>query len=447
MADIQFPFGFDGTEKLPRTHRSLENCFHAVDRIIARPGITQLTTTGKVARGSIQANDAFYVVASNDLIKIDEDGNKTVIGTIAGTAPIDYAVGFNHTAIIVRGGKGYTLDSTDTLAEITSANFYSSNSVTHVNGRFVFVPSNGDPAFFSDVGNANSIQPASFFDAEELPDKNKTAFEFKNTLYIAGTDSIESFRDTGASPVPFQRMQNGRIPAGYIGGILEYNNTWLFIGRESGQDLGIYALSQGQAPKISNERIDTLLKSYSITDLENAISARFKWNGYDIACFTLPGHSFGFIGGNWFVLSTQRDDSTQPWTAGYITEWRQRYYTAYKDKIGYLSDTAEDYDGAFQKSISLAFETDKEFSAQSLSFSISQGFNTAADSVGIQLSKDGVLFTPPFYRDTSDLGEYDLDLEWNEAGGLGYYNKFMAVKLITTGNINFSGSKLQLETR
>lgn len=441
MAEVQFPYGLDGTDKLPRTIRGLENCWYMGDRIIARPGIESLNTTSKVARGQFEYNDYLYQVISNDLIRVATDGTYTVIGTIAGTNLIDYAVGFNHVCIIVRGGKGYTLDIYETLTEITSPYFEASNSVEHINGRFVFIPSNGDPAFFSDVGNANSIQSTSFFDAEELPDKNEVTFNLKNTLYIGGTDSFELFRDTGASPVPFTRLTNGRIQNGYIGGLLEYNNSYLFVGREKDQDLGIYAISQGSAAKISNEYADTLLHTFPRVELENIVASRFKWNGYDIAAFSLPGFTLGFYGGNWFRLSTQKFDEPEEWAAGFITEYKSDYYTAYKDKIGKLADLTSDYGEGFSKSMQLAYETEDDFSVSMLKFSISQGATTGG-AVGIRLSKDGKLFSEPVYRDTGGSGQYDQELEWVYPGGMGYYNGFMGIKLIATGDVNFSGSKL-----
>ena len=59
MPRVPFPAGLLGVENLPRTHRSLRNCFNNLDgKIISRPGITQLNTTGNVARGQFVWNGA-----------------------------------------------------------------------------------------------------------------------------------------------------------------------------------------------------------------------------------------------------------------------------------------------------------------------------------------------------------------------------------------------------
>ncbi len=99
---------------------------------------------------------------------------RTNVDTVAASQNIVTAVGFNTAVIVVPNEAIYTLDKLDNLVLISGNDFFQqSNSVAHIDGRFIYIPFNGDPAFFSDVGDAGSVQAASFFDAESLPDKNK----------------------------------------------------------------------------------------------------------------------------------------------------------------------------------------------------------------------------------------------------------------------------------
>lgn len=448
MARVEFPHGVIGAEDLPKSRRTLQNCFYnGQNKILSRPGISELSTTGKVARGNFVWNESLYQVVSGDLIKITNTstGAFSVIGTIAGSQPIEVAVGFNTATIIVRGGDLYTLDKSDVVVDISgNANIAPCVDIAHINGRFVYIPADGSPAFFSDIGAAGTVQAASFFDAEELPDKNNAVFNFGNILHICGTDSIERFKDTGASPVPFQRIQGARINNGFISGLLEYNNTFLFLGREKDQDFGLYGIDQGGAPKISNETIDLILSTYSITELETAISGRIKWRGYDIATFTLPNDSFAFFGGEWFLLDTVFEGISSPWGAGYIAQFEGEYYTAFSDKIGKFAKVNTDYGERITRIIDLAFEQedDDPFSCQSIELGISQGFNTADGSVAILMSRDNVNYGPALYKNLGDIGEYETKLVWNFAGGLGSYDGFMGVRIFTTEDIVFSAEYL-----
>ena len=446
MTVAEFPLGLQGTEGLPQSRRALKNCFNAGGFIIQRPGITQLNTTGGVARGLFEWNDSLYGVVSQSLIKIAVDGTYTTIGEITGGNQVVSAVGFNHAVILDKGGNGYTLDASDTLKQMVSPYFVPSSSVCHINGRFVYIPTDGNPAFFSDVGAADTIQPLSFFDAEELPDKNKAAFNFQNTLYICGTDSFELFKDTGAETVPYRRL-NARIDNGYIGGLLEYNGTYLFIGREKGQDAGIYSIGQGVAPKISNEYIDTILKTYTTAELENAIAGRIKWNGYDLVTFTFSRHAFGFYAGNWFELDVLIDGENVVWQAGFVAEHDLKYYSLHSENIGRFDAINKDHGRSFQRVIDMAYEVDDPFSVQRVEVRLSQGYNTEEGSISIQLSEDNVLYTEPFHCNTGAIGQYSQRAEWNYPGGLGYYDGFMGLRISTAEDIDFSSTKIMIGMR
>ncbi len=453
MPIIPFPEGVQGAENLPRTRKLLQNCLMNENKeIFSRPGIAELNTTGGVARGGFSWNGSLYQVSSTDLIKITNTttGAFSAIGTIAGPEPVITAVGFNTAVIVVQGGAIYMLDKSDVLTLISGgANFQACRYVDHIDGRFVYIPSNGDPAFFSDVGAAQTVQALSFFDAEELPDANKADINHDNTLYILGADSIEQFRNTGASPNPFIRNQGGRISVGYIGGLIEYFGTFAFIGREKGQDRGIYSLINGAAPKISNPFIDTILAGYAEDELGEVIPGRLKWRGYDILTFALRRHSFCFMLGRWFMLDTVFDGVSRTWGAGYITQFNGEYFTAYQDKIGKFQKINTDYGERITRIIDLGLtqEDGKRFSIQKIELGISQGYNTAQGSVALFMSRDNVIYGPGQYKNLGLIGRYGDKLVWNPMGGLGNYDGFVGMRLFTTEDVDFSADVLRVTTR
>lgn len=448
---VPFPTGYMRTENLPRSRQQLRNCFNdGQGHIITRPGITELNDTESNARGQFVWNGSLYQVTGDRLIKILDvtNGTFSVIGEVLGDAPIQSDIGFNEAVIVVEGGPIYTLDNTDTLTLISgNANFVPSVDVAQIDGRFVYIPADGDPAFFSDVGAAGTVQALSFFDAESLPDKNNVVFNFRDTLYIGGTDSIELFRNTGATPNPFIRIDGSRIQNGYIGGLIEYNDTFLFIGREKGQDFGIFALSPNGAVKISNEGIDLILASYTLDQMKAAIGNRLKWRGHDIATFNLENDSFGFLGGNWFILDTEIDDMLVPWGAGYIQQFEGTYYTAFQGKIGKFdrgTPANTDYGDSIVRLIETFFEQPENlyFSCQSVDIGISQGFNAEGGTVGLSVSNDNITFGPMIFRDLGNLGQYGQHLIWNEPGGIGTFDGFVGIRIYTTQDVVFSADHL-----
>jgi len=454
VPQIPLPDGIAGSERLPQTRRSLTNLFNnGQGALISRPGITGLNTTGKVARGQFVWNNSIYQVVSNSLIKITntDTGAFTTNGTaISGNANIVTAIGFNTAVILVPGGAIYTLDKSDVVVLISgNANFVPSDSVTHIDGRFIYIPTSGDPAFFSDVGAAGTVQSSSFFDAEELPDENEVTFNLNNTLYIGGTDSFELFRDTGATPNPFTRINGARISAGYIGGLIEGNGTYFFIGRLKDQGFGIFAIGQGTAPKISNETIDIILTEYSEDELKVAIGQRFNWLGYDIIAFTLGSDSFGYFNGQWFFLDTIVNGESTIWKGGFINQFQGEYFTASEGNIGKMALVNTDYGVAISKIIDVGFgqEDSDFFTCANIGMTISQGFTSGGGTIGIFMSRDNVLYGNGVFREVGAIGEYNQKLEWNEPGGLGMYDGFMGIRIRTTQNVNFAVDKMYANFR
>lgn len=449
MPRIEFPPGYVENTNLPRTRRSLTNNFNDGKVIVATPGITTITAaTGGVARGQFVWNGAIYQIISEDLFKFSDitTGVKASIGTIAGAALVRVAIGFTEAVLVVQGGAIYTLDTSDTLTTISgNANFEACDELTFINNRFVYIPTNGaNPAFFSDVGAAGTVQASSFFDAEELPDKNTTVFNLRNTLYIGGTDSFELYRDTGADPVPFQRISGARIDYGYIGGLIAYGDTYYFIGREKDQDFGIYAISQSKAEKVSNEGIDLVLAKHTIAQMEVAVASRFKWRGYDMFTITLALDSFGFYNGFWHFLSRRVGTTDSPWGGGFITQFEGTYYSAFENKVGKLDEVNTDYGAAIPRIIDTAFEQAENefFACQSISMGIGQGENADVGTVGLAVTRNNVEYGPMLFRDLGALGEYTQHLTWNPPGGLGTYNGFLGIRIYTTQNVDFNANSL-----
>lgn len=456
MPRTPLPKGFKGSENLPQTNEKLENCFYSrredKEEILSRPGISLLNATGSVDRGSFEWNGSLYYVMSETLIKITNTttGAFSTIGTIAESNPVKWAVGFTFVVIIVERGNLYTLSTADALVDITgNSNIVSCVDVAFMNDRWIYIPADGSVAFFSDVGAPGTVQATSFFDAASLPDSNNGAFNLNNTLYITGTDSIDLFKDVGADPVPFQRIEGSSIRHGLIGGLQEYENTFFFIGRKKDQNAAIFAVAAGVAPKISNSRIDLLLSTYSETELGNAVTSRFVWRGHDIVTWTLARDSFAYLNEEWFILSVLDDGDTEPWGAGYVTEFQGDYFTSGSGRIGKLAKINKEYGASIPKVLGIgAANGDSDwFTVQSIQLGIAQGFNSAVGSVSLRMSRDNVTFGPELFIDLGAIGQYDKLLKYNPPGGLGAYQGFFGFEIYTAEDIDFSLYQIIMELR
>lgn len=447
MPRLELPLGIKGSTKLPRTLQTLRNCFNADGLIFGRRGVTLRSSTGGEARGSFVWNGSLYGVVGTDLIKITDldTGSFSTIGTIAGSESIQWAIGFN-TAVLLNpssAGKIYSLDKSDTLVDIAvNQNFVACRDVTHMNGRFIYIPFDGDPAFFSDVGAAGTVGAASFFDAEELPDLNKAVANLRNTLYIFGTDSVELFRDVGTVGLnvnPFKRISGARIDRGFIGGLIEYSDSLAFVGREKDQSAGIYGIENGAGVKLSNERIDEILEGYDPSVLADAIPGRLKMRGYDILTYKFTDDSFGYRKGEWFILESVVADVSVAWLGGYIAQIENNYYSFSGENFGIFTDINTDYGNPITRIIDMSLNDPegRRFTCSRIEIGISQGFDSGIRSVGLFMTRDNVTYPIGIFRDLGLLGEYTKRLRWQPPGGLGNYIGFMGVRIYTTQDVVF----------
>ena len=421
--------------------------------IISRPGLLNISSTTGVARGQFVWQGSLYIISDEVLLKVVDvhTGAMIPLGVIQGHAPVAVSTGFVQAALVVRNGAIYTLDKSDVLSgDIVGTSqggflIPSAISVTYIDGRFVYIPASGDPAFFSDVGNAASVQATSTFDAEELPDSNTVAFNLRNTLYIGGTDSFELFRNVGADPLPFARLTGARADYGYVGAMVPYADTFCFIGREAGQSVGVYRMLQGRAERISNDTIDTVLGSYSLASLSTAIGGRFKWNGRDILTVTLAADSFGFYLGNWFRLTSLSESTQMRWGGGYVTYLDGVYYSSSGMDFGKLDNVNRDYDRRIPRviDIAIAHPESLNISGQRVTLDVSQGIGDTG-TIGIATSRNNVEYGPMNFRTLASPGDYSQRLIWDEPGGLGIYEGFMGLRIYTTQDVSFHASALSL---
>lgn len=450
MPRFQLPTGLEGTDKLPRTKTVLQNMLNdGKGNNISRPGITEIATVGGVCRGGFEWNGNLYYVFSQNLVKITNrvTGAFTVIGTIEGPEEIDTAIGVNTAVIIAKGRDAtYTLDKSDNLVNVSgNDNFVAFSSVTHLRGRFIYVTADGLVFKFSDVGAGETIQDLSFVKSAI---NSKVAFVLRDYLYIAGSDLIIRYKDTGASPVPYREV-GGFLDIGFIGGLVGGTNAFLFVGREAGQSPGIFAVDSQSWKKISNDAVDLILTTYTELELSQTIPGRINWlNSYDFGTLELRRDSLLFHRENWSLTDTVIDNVSRPWLGGYIVEIDNEYFSGSDDKLGKFTDTNFDYGNRITRIQrgSFAQEDTNFFLVSSLELGVSQGFNDDEEqSVGLRTSDNGELFGPTIFRKLAPKGRYSQKLIWNDAGGLGEYEGFCTYELVTTGNLTFNSDYLVAE--
>ena len=355
MVPVPLPTGFKVADDYPKARERLTNLFAIGDnRIASRPGINAQNTGIGRCRGSEFYRDRLFHASGDDLIIVPEDSNidPTTIGTLGGADIVFFSPGHTMMIMLVRGGglfkwedtggAGTFTDISDTGAEGPTTYI----DVAFMDGRWIYVPADGGPLEYSEVGDGGDVRPDNFFDAELLPDKNIGVMNSRNTLYVLGEQSVELFRSTGDSTAPFSRVEGGQLQSGYLAGRIEYGATFAYVGRNIHGHTGIFIAVSGAAEKISNDAVDELLRKYTVSELYLVESQRYTWHGMDTVVFTFIEETLAFSGGEWhFISSDPKGTLDDPWTAAFTEYAYGRYYTGdlKQSRIGILEETEEDY--------------------------------------------------------------------------------------------------------
>ena len=435
---VPLPRGISGSLATPKLEEYTLNQIFSQGALVSRPACELVTSVTGSPRGLFERGGKLCSVFGQTMYT--GTTSLTSVGTVKGTGKIGTAKGFNHTAIAT-GNTNYIFDGT-TLSATTDVHLPVARSVAYVDRRFVWVNADGEAIFYSEVGNADNVLATSFFDAETLPDENRLALNIRNDVFIFGVNSIERFRNVGTSSAPFVRVNNSIVSVGYVGGIVQTRDSFIFLGWDKEGGYQFYIHADGGAVPVSTDAINEILNTqYTKEQLETVSGQRFNWRGVDCYAFEMPDRTFIFSGGspsNWGYLSsgTPIDLNYDRWGYQNAKLFNDTWFVQKSDGLYKLTTADSDTSGDFSRGFKTFMRVGDEsvFTLSTLELSLAQNIETS--TVGLSLSKDGHLWSDVMYQDTG--GEYVNRLRFMAPGGLGRYEGYAGIIIRTTSNVPFS---------
>lgn len=253
------------------------------------PGLDLLETIGSgPIRGIVTRNSDRFIISGGYVYK---NGVLVPGDLISGTSSISMA--YNSTqVVIVANGKGYVV--TDKVAMITDPDWKSADTVTYLNGTFVFNERGTGRAFSSALEDASNLDALDFATAESNADNLIGVYSEGDKLVMAGSSTIEYWYNDGGAQFPFSRIIGATVQTGikHPLSVVFADNSFFFMGH----DMSIYRM--GQVP----QRIST---GYIERRISNAGVFQKAWS------YAREGHlflGFDFANGT-FVY----DASTNKW--------------------------------------------------------------------------------------------------------------------------------------
>lgn len=253
--------------------------------ILGCPGIDSRLTLGSgPLRGAHVMSDTLFVVSGGTLSQVNSDNTTVSLGgVISGTGPVSMAD--NGTELVtVNGENGYIWSQASGFRIISDTDFNAADTVTFMDGFFLFNQSGTGKFFRSDLLDGASYDGTAFATAESQSDKLLAVRNHKQVLYLGGQQSIELWSNVGAANFPFQRIPGATINRGLASSYaITDEDESLFI---LGDDRIAYRLDGRSLKRISTHAIEIEWQNYST--ISDVIVFSYTWNGHKFICYTFP---------------------------------------------------------------------------------------------------------------------------------------------------------------
>lgn len=249
-------------------------------------GIEFFGTGPGTDRGGFNWNDVLYRVMGTKLVRVNSDGQISMLGDVGAGGQVSMDNGFDRLAIW-SAGRLYYWDGL-TLAKVTDPDLG-----TVIDGRWIagyYLSTDGTYLIVTDLDDPMSVNPLKYGSVEADPDPVKAVDELRNELYAFGRYTIEVFENVGGDNFPFRRIEGAQVVRGVIGthAYAQFAQTFAFLGSGKNEAPAIYLMGPGSTEKISTREIDQILSRYTESQLAQAIVETKVDKGHNWLMVHLP---------------------------------------------------------------------------------------------------------------------------------------------------------------
>lgn len=381
--------------------------------LFGTPGTSSYLSLGSEIRGILKRNSDVYVVAGTSVYK---NGALLAGDAISGTGMVSMAA--NSTQVVIVAGNGYVV--TATVAQITDPDWRTADTVTYLNGVFVFNARDTGEAFSSAIEDATNLDALDFATAESAPDNLVGVYSEGDRLVMAGTETTEFWYYDGGPQFPFSRIPGSTVQVGIKSphGVTFIDNTFFFLG----DDVGCYRM--GQVPQRQDTpSIADRIRGY--TNTENAIVSSYTRNGHVFIIFHFDQgtHVYDVYSRKWHERISYKKAN---WRYRFVYQAGATVYAGDEDgNVVTLEEDVYDENGAILpcEFITPEIINNQEwmyFKKLQLIAEMGVGLTTGQGSdpqIMMQYSDNGGKnWSSELWRSLGPIGEYNYRALWNRLG-------------------------------
>ena len=457
MPKIQLPIanGFYESDSLPVSAQQCINWYPNIvqtqalsqETLFGTPGIRQLVSTGlsnEQNRGIHVKNDILYFVNGESLYSLDDNGDGTFgytsLGTVTGSDPVSMADNGTQLMILVPGGDGYIYneDAGTPFQTITDVGFKANGDpqiVVFIDSYFVCTTDS--KTFISSAPNDGlSWDALDAGTAEADPDIIRSAFVFKNELFILGSETVEVFQTVGGTGFPFQRIEGFIIPKGISApfAIVATTNSFMFLGAGANESPALWLFTGNGVEKVSTTAIDNLLSDLTDAEAQQVIGVSYAEAGAYFSGFSLPDTDLYYdsISGRWHERKTFDEGQLTGWRVGFLGQAYGRTVVgdSIDGRIGELDrDLYTEYDNTILRRIRTQpfANLGNAIFVPSLELTMESGVGdlvTEDPLVRMRTSDDARTYSSELSRKIGKMGEYFKRCIWRRLGRIPRFRIF-----------------------
>lgn len=231
-------------------------------------------------RGMHKMLEVPFRVIDNTLYSINSSGIHTALGEIPGIERCIFADDGINLFIVAEEVVSHWDGSS--ITTVTDANIDGAKSVTFINNQFAYTKDRFTT--FSNVGDGTTASGLNIIGAEYKPDNLVYDYAFLQILYRFGTESIESWYNSGVGKPPFSRIEGQVFNIGLIAkhSVTESRDFIYWLG----SDKQVYRARGGQEQVVSSGAIAQAIQGYTI--VSDAFSETFVIDDKTFFMLTFP---------------------------------------------------------------------------------------------------------------------------------------------------------------
>lgn len=419
-------------------------------------GIVENGTGPGIGRGGINWNGRCYRVMGDSLVGVGPTGNTAVLGSIPGSAQASMTYSFDLLAV-ASGGNLYYYDGVQ-VAQVTDPDLGTCVDVVWVDGYFM--TTDGVNLVVTELTDPFSINPLKYGASEADPDPVVALKKIRNEVYAVNRYTMEVFDNVGGSLFPFQRIEGAQIQKGCVGthACCVYMDTVAFIGGGRNEPPGIYMGVNATATKISTQEVDTILATFTETQLAGCLlEARVDRNNHYLLVH-LPDRTLVFdgvvgeaAGGPvWFTHVTAVVDFAQYRAKDFVWCYNQWLVVdPQSTSIGYMTGTVGSHWGQrvrWEFGTVIIYNEGRGAIFHELELVALPGRIILGDNprVSTSYSLDGETWSQDKYVEAGKIGARDKRLVWRKQGTMTNW-RVQRFRGDSTARLSFIRLEAQLE--